>query len=76
MISRPSSASSKQRLETDNTFQLIKESTEWLSKQNDRHYSLKLSKYREEQKSIRTTYKQLETLLKLKGELDVSALAE
>jgi carboxyl-terminal processing protease len=65
---------SQQRLATDNTFQLIRESTEWLSKQNDRHYSLQINKYREEQKAIRTTFKQLEGLLKLKGELDVSAL--
>jgi carboxyl-terminal processing protease len=65
---------SQQRLENDNTFQLIKENTEWLSKQNDKHYSLKMDKYREELKAIRTTIKQLEALLKLKGDLDVSAL--
>lgn len=65
---------SDQRLENDNTFQLIRENTEWLSKQNDKHYSLQIDKYREEQKAIRTTVKQLETLLKLKGEMDVSAL--
>jgi carboxyl-terminal processing protease len=65
---------SNMRLQQDNTFQLIKENTEWLSKQNDKHYSLNLEKYREEQKSIRTTIKQLESLLKLKGELDVTAL--
>jgi carboxyl-terminal processing protease len=61
-------------MEADNTFKLIKESSEWLAKENDKHYSLKLDKYREEQKSIRTTVKQMESLLKLKGELDVSAL--
>lgn len=65
---------SQQRLEMDNTFQLIKENTEWLSKQNDRHYSLHIDKYRDEQKAIRNTVKQLETLLKLKGEVDVAAL--
>ncbi len=63
-----------QRLEIDPAFKLIKESSEWLSKQNDKHYSLKMDKYRIEQKSIRTTVKQLETLLKLKEPLDVSAL--
>jgi carboxyl-terminal processing protease len=65
---------SQQRLENDNTFQLIKENAEWLSKQNDKHYSLQIDKYREEQKSIRNTIKQLESLLKLKGELDVAPL--
>lgn len=65
---------SQQRLEQDNTFQLIKENTEWLSKKNDKHYSLRIDKYREEQKAIRSTIKQMESLLKLKNELDVSAL--
>jgi len=65
-----------QRLDNDNTFKLIKESTEWLSKQNDKHYSLQIDKYREEQKMIRTTIKQLESLLKLStaNQIDVSAL--
>jgi len=65
---------SKLRLDNDNTFQLIKESSEWLSKQNDRHYSLQIDKYKQEQAAIRKTVKQLEGLLKLKGDLDVSAL--
>ena len=62
------------RVATDPTFNLIKESSEWLSKQNDKHYSLKVDKYRDEQKSIRSTIRQLETLLKLKDVLDVTAL--
>ena len=62
------------RLENDNTFKLIKESSEWLSKQNDKQYSLKLDKYRAELKTIRTTQKQLESLLKLNAELNVAAL--
>jgi carboxyl-terminal processing protease len=37
----------QQRLEHDNTFQMIRESTEWLSRQNDKHYSLQIDKYRE-----------------------------
>lgn len=65
---------SNQRLENDNTFKLIKESSEWLSKQNDKQYSLKLDKYRAELKTIRTTQKQLESLLKLNTELNVAAL--
>ncbi len=65
---------SAERLQNDNTFQLIKENTEWLSKQNNKYYSLNIDKYRESQKAIRTTVKQLESLLKLKNELDVSPL--
>jgi len=65
---------SNQRLESDPSFKLIKESTEWLSKQNDKKYSLQIDKYRQEQKMIRSTIKQMESLLKLKTELNVSAL--
>lgn len=62
------------RLENDPTFKLIKESTEWLSKQNDKVYPLQLEKYKAEQEKVRNTVKQLESLMKLKGELDVAAL--
>jgi carboxyl-terminal processing protease len=65
---------SSQRLENDVTFKLIRENTDWLSKQNDKQYSLQIDKYRKEQTMIRSTVKQLETLLKLSGQLDVSAL--
>lgn len=66
---------SSQRLENDVRFKLIKENTDWLAKQNDKTYSLQLSKYRAEQKMIRATFSQLESLLKLKDEIDVTALA-
>ena len=65
---------SNQRLENDVTFKLIRESTDWLSKQNDKQYSLQIDKYRKEQAMIRSTVKQMDALLKLSGQLDVSAL--
>lgn len=65
---------SNQRLAADPTFKLIKENTEWLSEQNDKNYSLEIDKYKAEQSKIRTTIKQLESLLKLDGQLDVTAL--
>ncbi len=65
---------SKQRLDNDVTFKLIKENTEWLSKQNDKEYSLQIDKYRKEQKMIRSTISQLTSLLKLQDQLDVTAL--
>lgn len=65
---------SSQRLENDITFKTIRESTEWLSKQNDKQYSLQIDKYRKEQAAIRATIKQLDGLLKLQGQLDVTAL--
>lgn len=63
-----------QRLENDIRFKLIKENTEWLSKQNDKVYSLQIEKYRKDQKMIRTTFAQLESLIKLKEDLNVSPL--
>jgi carboxyl-terminal processing protease len=65
---------SNQRLENDNTFKLIHETTEWLSKENDKQYSLQIDKYRKGQQAVRTTIKQLEALMKLKKEIDVAAL--
>lgn len=65
---------SNKRLENDPTFKLIQESTEWLSKQNDKEYSLQIDKYRKEQTQIRSTIKQLEGLLKLKADLAVTPL--
>jgi carboxyl-terminal processing protease len=62
------------RLENDKTFKLIKENTEWLGKQNDKQYSLQLDKYRKEQKAVRATFTQNEALIKLKDEINVTAL--
>lgn len=65
---------SNRRLENDPTFQLIKENTEWLAEQNNKQYSLQLDKYRKEQKQIRATFAQNEALMKLKNEINVTAL--
>jgi len=65
---------SKQRLEGGPTFRLIAETSDWLSKQSEKKYSLQLEKYRKEQEKIKASVKQLESLLKLKTQLDVSAL--
>ena len=65
---------SNQRLENDPSFKLIKENTEWLANQNNKHYSLQLDKYRKEQKMIRATFTQNDALMKLKNEINVAAL--
>lgn len=65
---------SNERLAHNEAFRTIKESSEWLAKQNDKDYSLKFDKYRKEQDMIKNTYKQIESLSKLKDELDVSSL--
>ena len=63
---------SKDRIDNSTTFQTIKKNSEWIAKQNDKEYSLKLDEYRKEQKQISTTIKQNETLLKMTDSLDIS----
>ena len=65
---------SNQRLEHDQTFKLIRDNADWLAKQNDKTFPLQLDKYRKEQKQIRATFTQLESLMKLKEDMNVSAL--
>ncbi|MBC7946808.1 MAG: carboxy terminal-processing peptidase [Chitinophagaceae bacterium] len=65
---------STQRVENDPAFKLIRENTDWLAKQNDKTFSLQLDKYRKEQKAIRTTFQQNDALVKLKEDINVTAL--
>jgi len=65
---------SNQRLENNVSFKLIKQNTEWLSRQNDKSYSLQLDKYRDNQKKLRATFSQNQALMKLEKEMNVSAL--
>jgi len=67
---------SEARLQTNKAFKLIKENTEWLSKQNDREYPLNFDKYQKEQKAIRTTVRQIEALKKLDNDMDVNSLPQ
>ncbi|MES1217680.1 MAG: carboxy terminal-processing peptidase, partial [Bacteroidota bacterium] len=63
---------SKQRIDADTVFQNIKKNSEWIAKQNDKEYSLKLTEYKKEKKQISATIRQNESLLKLTDSLDVS----
>ena len=69
---------SNQRLKNNSALNLIRSDAEWLSKTEDKVFSLNLQKYRDEQKQIKTTVKQIETLSKLPAanELNVVALPE
>ncbi len=67
---------SNNRLANNEVFRKIKANTEWLAKQNDKEYPLNIDKFRKEQKSLKTTVQQLDTLLKLKEELNVSYLPQ
>ena len=67
----------EQRVKDNVSFGLIHNNAEWLSKQNDKEYSLNLQKYKQEQKLIRATVKQIEALTSLQGSgLDISFLQQ
>lgn len=65
-----------QQLNTDTTFLKIKTGTQVLEKNADKSYSLNLQKYREELNQLRATAKQLDSLTKLKVDLNVTNAKE
>lgn len=69
---------SNERLKNNQAFNLIRQDAEWLNKINDKVNPLSLTKYRQEQQQIKSTFKQIESLSKLTGssELNVSALPQ
>jgi carboxyl-terminal processing protease len=69
---------STERMKTNNSFSLIRQDEEWLSSIQDKVYPLSLAKYRDEQKQVKATVKQIETLSKLPAgsELAVQALPQ
>lgn len=67
-------ASSQKRVAQNPSFNLIRTNAEWLGKQNDKMYSLNLTKYQDEQKRLRSTLKQNDDLSKLKTEMAVVPL--
>ena len=67
---------SEARLQANNAFRLIKQNTEWLAKQNDREYPLNFDKYQKEQKAIRSTVRQIESLKKLEDDIDITTLPQ
>ena len=67
---------SNDRLKNNSAFSQIRTDAEWLNKESEKVYSLNLEKYRDDQKQIKVTNKQIETLSKLPKEMDVQALPE
>ena len=69
---------SNERLKNNSAFNLIRSDAEWLSKEMDKVYPLNLQKYRDEQKQIKATNKQIESLSKLSAsnELNVVSLPQ
>lgn len=67
--------SSQARIKDNQAFNIIRTNSEWLAKQNDKVYQLQLKKYREEQRAIQASIKQIETLNKLNPVLEFELLA-
>src|SRR5580692_3216887 len=69
---------SNQRLQHDSALNQIQSDAQWLSSIQDKVYPLSLAKYRDEQKKIKATVKQIEDLSKLPAgsELNVGALPQ
>jgi carboxyl-terminal processing protease len=69
---------SAERLKSNSALQLIRQDEDWLNKEKDKVYPLNVQKYRLEQKQLKDTYKQIETLSKLKdgNELNVQSLPQ
>ncbi len=67
---------SNARIAHDSAFQLIKQRTEILAKQNDKQYPLQLEKFRQEQKITRAAVKDIEALIKADREMQVSFLKQ
>jgi carboxyl-terminal processing protease len=57
-------SASQQRIRSNSNFNVIQTNAQWLAKQNDKTYSLNLNKFKEEQKQIKSTVKQTDSLEK------------
>jgi carboxyl-terminal processing protease len=65
-------------MQSNPSFGQIRKDEEWLSSIQDKVYPLSLTQYQQEQKQVKTTVKELETLSKLPtaSELNVAALPQ
>jgi carboxyl-terminal processing protease len=72
----PIKQASNARINANPSFGIIKQNAEWLSKQNDKVYTLNYKKYQEEQNEIRNKVKQIDSLNKTTNEINVEPLDE
>jgi carboxyl-terminal processing protease len=64
-----------QEIDSSSTFKHIKLDIDWINIESDKEYSLNIDKYRAEQKKLKDTYHDLDSLLKPVKKLDVTNLA-
>jgi carboxyl-terminal processing protease len=65
-------ASANDQVKTNTLFGALKEKIEWINNQNDKDFALNINQYKEEQKELKTAYKDLDSLYKLKNEMKVN----
>jgi carboxyl-terminal processing protease len=68
--------SSTERTNTNNSFSTISRNAAWLDKQNDKMYPLNLKAYQDEQKMIRATVKQIDSVSKLKVPMNIYSMPQ
>ena len=68
-------AKSETRIKDFVGFSLINNNAQWLSKENDRVYNLNLIEYQNNTKKIRETVKQINSIVNLDKEMNVSGLS-
>jgi len=68
--------SSTDRTNTNLAFTTISKNAAWLDKQNDKMYPLNLKAYQEEQKMIRSTVKQIDSVSKLKSPMMIYSMPQ
>ncbi len=68
-------SSANQQLKSNNTFVELKKQLEWIDKQNDKSYSLNLTRYKETLKQLKEAYKQVDSLYKLPYDLKITNTA-
>ena len=69
-------AMSNERLKNDSAFNQIRTDAEWLSKTSDKVFPLNLQKYQDEQKQIKSTIRQIDSLSKSPVAMNVDGLPQ
>jgi carboxyl-terminal processing protease len=67
---------SNSRIKSNEAFNQIEKNAEWLNKLNDKVYPLNLEKYKEEQKKIKATVKQIEANTKLVTPMNIETMPQ
>jgi len=64
------------RINQNPIFQRIKQHTDWMAKRYDKEYPLQIDKFRKEQAVMKSTAKEIDSLLKLNKELSIAFLQQ